>query len=41
METGPVMCDVCKKIYKNRSTLYSHKNRDHGLKAHQYAHRLV
>ena len=33
MESGPVLCDICNKIYKNRSTLYSHKNRDHGVKA--------
>ena len=35
METGPVECDLCGKIYKSRSTLYSHKNRDHGVKASQ------
>ncbi len=35
MESGPVVCDLCRKVYKNRSTLYSHKNRDHGLKASQ------
>ncbi len=33
MESGPVGCDLCGKVYKNRSTLYSHKNRDHGVKA--------
>ena len=32
MESGPVTCDVCKKVYKNRSTLYAHNNRDHGIK---------
>ena len=31
---SPVYCDVCSKPYKNRATLYSHKNRDHGLKGH-------
>ena len=25
-------CDLCSKGYKNRSTLYSHKNRDHGIR---------
>ena len=25
-------CDLCSKVYKNRSTLYSHKNRDHGIR---------
>ncbi len=35
MESGPVTCDLCNKVYKNRSTLYSHKNRDHGVKASQ------
>ena len=31
----PVMkaqCNLCLRVYKNRSTLYSHKNRDHGIK---------
>ena len=32
MESGPVTCEVCKKVYKNRSTLYAHNNRDHGIK---------
>lgn len=32
MESGPVICEVCKKVYKNRSTLYAHNNRDHGIK---------
>eukprot|EP00095_Tigriopus_kingsejongensis_P008003 maker-scaffold269_size230758-snap-gene-1.32 protein:Tk08003 transcript:maker-scaffold269_size230758-snap-gene-1.32-mRNA-1 annotation:"supporter of activation of yellow protein" len=33
LEYQPVTCDVCQKVYKNKSTLYSHKNRDHGMKA--------
>ncbi|TRY72036.1 hypothetical protein TCAL_01128 [Tigriopus californicus] len=33
LEYQPVTCDVCQKVYKNKSTLYSHKNRDHGVKS--------
>ncbi len=41
METGPVTCELCHKVYKNKSTLYSHKNRDHGYKASQQAKHLT
>jgi hypothetical protein len=37
MESGPVTCEICQKVYKNRSTLYSHKNRDHGIKVSMVA----
>jgi hypothetical protein len=32
-DQGPVSCDMCSKTYKNRATLYSHKNRDHGIRS--------
>ncbi len=32
-----MQCDLCLKIYKNRSTLYSHMNRDHGVKVSMVA----
>lgn len=30
--SNSVVCEICSKSYKNRATLYSHKNRDHGLR---------
>ena len=32
MQPEPVVCDICSRPYKNRATLYSHKNRDHGVR---------
>uniref|UniRef100_A0A0K2VEN4 C2H2-type domain-containing protein n=1 Tax=Lepeophtheirus salmonis TaxID=72036 RepID=A0A0K2VEN4_LEPSM len=31
--SGLYTCNICNKGYKNKSSLYTHKNRDHGFKA--------